>query len=154
VDWSNWQDVLLLVLLVGIFVGAIFLRRRRTETAPMVIAVELYRDVQKNQKLLEVFSFQLKVKRFKTKNWKKHNSRILFLSEGLRASLAEAFKLAEDFNQKIDEAQKQGSSSLLSMVQVDKLREPLAKSRQGLEQWIQENWGNRNLYPKRISFFG
>jgi len=153
VDWSNWQDIGLLVLVVALFVGSIFFRKRRTGTAPMVIAMGLYRDVDKNQKLVEAFSFRLKIKKFKTKTWQKHKNRVDFLGEELRAALTDAFKPAEDFNQQIDAAQKKGSSSYLSAIQVDKLKEPLARCRQGLEKWIQDNWGNRDLYPKRIGFF-
>jgi len=154
VDWSNWQDIGLLVLLVALFIGSIFFRKRRGETAPMVIAMGLYRDVDKNQKLVEAFSFRLKIKKFKTKTWQKHKNRVDFLGEELRAALTDAFELAEDFNQQIDAAKKKGSSSYLSTIQVDKLGEPLARCRQGLEKWIQDNWGNRGLYPKRIGFFG
>ncbi len=151
-DWSNWQDIGLLVLLVVLFIAAIIFKRRGG-TAPMVIAMGLYRDVDKNQKLVEAFSFRLKIKKFKTKTWQKHKNRVDFLGEELRAALTDAFKLAEDFNQQIDAAQKKGSSSYLSAIQVDKLKEPLARCRQGLEKWIQDNWGNRDLYPKRIGFF-
>jgi len=79
VDLSNWQDVALLVLVVALFIGSIFFRKRRTGTAPMVIAMGLYRDVDKNQKLVEAFSFRLKIKKFKTKTWQKHKNRVDFL---------------------------------------------------------------------------
>ena len=149
------QSVGLIVLVIVIFIASIFLKKRKGDSAaPMIIAMTLLRDVDKNQKLVQAFHFNWKTKKFKTENWKKYNSNIGFISEELSKHLSAAFMISEDFNERIAEAKKHKSSSYLATIQVDRLSVPLAKSREGLEQWVEENWGNSALYPKRRGLFG
>lgn len=151
---DGWQSFALLALVIILLIASIFFRKRKGESAPMIIAMSLLRDVDKNQKLMEAFLFHWKTKKFKTENWEKYNDKIGFLDEELRMTLSDAFDLAEEFNEQIEAARKHKTSSYLAAIQVDKLREPLAESRQGLEEWVQENWGKPELYPKRRGLFG
>lgn len=152
-DWTNWQDIGILLLLVAFFVVAVVFNKRRNNAAPMVVAVNLYRDIEKNQKLINAFSYQAKARTFKVKNWQKNRNRMDFLSEELRSDINAGFTLVEDFNRQIDAARKAGSVSYPVGVQVDKLKEPFTRAREGLVKWIQDNWGNRAYLPKRIGFF-
>ncbi len=148
------QNLWLIALLIIIFIASIFLRKKTGESAPMIIAMSLLRDVDKNQKLMEAFLFHWKAKKFKTENWRKYNTKLDFLDEELQIDISDAFRLAEDFNEQIEMARKNKTSSYLATVQVDRLRKPLAESRQGLDEWVQENWGNKEYYPKRHGLFG
>ncbi len=151
---DGWQSFALVALFVIIFIASIFFRKRKGDSAPIIIAMTLLRDVDKNQKLVQAFHFNWKTKKFKTENWKKFNDKLDFLDEELGKVLSAAFMMSEDFNVRIEEAKRHKSSSYLATIQVDKLSVPLAKGREGLEQWVQENWGNRELHPKRRSLFG
>jgi len=151
---DGWQNLALIAVVIIILIASIFLKKRKGESAPMLIAMGLLRDVDKNQKLMEAFLFHWKAKKFKTETWKNNNAKLDFLDEELQIALSDAFRIAEDFNLQIEAAKKHKSSSYLAAIQVDRLREPLAESRQGLEEWIQENWGKTELYPKRRGFFG
>lgn len=151
---DGWQSFALVALFVIIFIVSIIFRKRKGDSAPIIIAMTLLRDVDKNQKLVQSFHFNWKTKKFKTENWKKFNDKLDFLDEELGKVLSAAFMMAEDFNERIAEAKRHKSSSYLATIQVDKLSMPLAKGREGLEQWVQENWGNREVHPKRRSLFG
>ncbi len=152
-DWTNWQDIGLLVLLIAFFVVAVVFNKRRNNSAPMVVAMNLYRDIDKNQKMINSFSYQAKAKNFRVKNWQKNRTRMDFLNEDLRSDINAGFRMAEEFNQQIDMARKTGSATYPVSIQVDKLKEPLTRAREGLIKWIQDNWGNRAYLPKRIGFF-
>lgn len=151
---DGWQNLALIAVVIIILIASIFLKKRKGESAPMLIAMGLLREVDKNQKLMEAFLFHWKAKKFKTETWKNNNAKFDFLDEELQIALSDAFEMAEEFNQQIEAARKHKTSSYLAAIQVDRLREPLAESRQGLEEWIQENWGKTELYPKRRGFFG
>ncbi len=151
---DGWQSFVLVALFIIIFIVSIFFRKRKGESAPIIIAMTLLRDVDKNQKLVQAFHFNWKTKKFKTENWQKFNDKLDFLDEELGKVLSAAFMMAEDFNERIQEAKRHKSSSYLATIQVDKLSVPLDKSREGLEQWVQENWENRELHPKRRGLFG
>ena len=62
--------------------------------------------------------------------------------------------MADGFNANIEEAKRHKSSSYLATIQVDRLSVPLAKSREKLEQWVQENWSNSEMFPKRRGLMG
>jgi len=154
---DGWQNFALLAVVAVFFVVSIFFRRRKGESSPMVIAMTLLRDVDKNQKLVQSFHFNWKTKKFKVANWQKYNDKLAFLGEDneeLKKVMSTAFMMAVDFNEKIEEAKKHKSSSYLATVQVDRLSVPLAKSREGLEQWVQENWSRPEMFPKRRGFLG
>jgi hypothetical protein len=62
--------------------------------------------------------------------------------------------MTEEFNREIDAAKKYKSSSYLANIEVDKLRESLTRSKQGLEEWFAANKDKKGLMPKRRSLFG
>lgn len=149
-----WQNLALIAVVIILLIASIFFRKRKGESAPMVIAMSLLRDVDKNQKLMEAFLFHWKTKKFKTETWENNEEKLDFLDEELQIALSDAFEMAEEFNEQIEAARKHKTSSYLAAIQVDRLKEPLAESRQGLEEWIQESWGKPELYPKRRGLFG
>ena len=152
---DGWQNIALFAGVAIFFIISIFIRRRKGDSTPMVIAMSMLRDVDKNQKLMQSFHFNWKTKKFKTANWKKYNDKLGFLEDDeLKDLLSAAFMMADGFNEKIEEAKRHKSSSYLAAIQVDRMSVPLAKSREKLEQWVQDNWGNTEMFPKRRGFMG
>lgn len=148
-------NILLFVALGVIIVVNIFVRRRKAGSSPLGMVVSLFSDVNKNQKLVENFSFQGKgVKRFKTGSWMRNKNKINFLPQQLQNTLAKAFEMAEEFNARIDSAKKYGSSSYMAGIDVGKLKEPLAQSKQELQEWFRENASKPEYTPKRRGLFG
>jgi len=142
-------NAFVILAIIALLVFNIFLKRRRGERTPLEIAVSLLSEVNLNQKLVEVFQFHLRVTKFKTGSWKRNKTKLDFLDQPLQTALADAFSMAERFNQDIDAAKKHKSTTYLSGIGVDKLKEPLAKSKQGLEEWLQANMGTQQLSGRR-----
>ena len=151
-EMSN--NLLVILAIVVLLVFNIFLRRRRGEKTPLEVAFSLLSEIHQNQKLVESFQFNLKVRKFKTGSWQRNKSKVDFLGQSLQTTLANAFSMAEGFNQDIDAAKKQKSTSYLSGINVDKLKEPLAKSRQELEEWLQANMEKQQQAPRRRGLLG
>ncbi len=136
-EGSQWM--ILIPIIVLIVLSFVMRRRRPAEKTDPEIAGSLFLDVNENLKLAESFSFQRRPKEFRTGSWQRNSEKVDFLDASLRSSLADAFGLAEDFNQQIESAKKYKSTIYLSGVDVHKLEEPLTKSKQGLEEWLKAN---------------
>ena len=130
---SQWQIILPLIIFI---VFALFMRRRRTENTDTDIANSVLMDVHENLGIVESFGYQKKPKKFRVGSWQRNNAKLGFLGSSLQDSLAEAFSLAESFNQQIDIAKKQKSDVYLSGIDVHKMEGPLTKSRDGLQEWL------------------
>ncbi len=154
-DFGDIGANLFIILgIVALLVFNIFLRRRRGERTPVEVAMSLLSETNHNQKLVEDFQFHLNVKEFKTGSWKRNESKLDFLDQSLQTTLATTFSMAERFNQDIDAAKKRKSVTYLSGIDVHKLEELLAKSKQGLEEWFQANIDKQQLLGRRGSLFG
>jgi len=136
-EGSQWA--ILIPIIILIVLSFVMRRRRPAEKTDPEIAGTLFLDVNENLKLAESFSFQRRPKKFRTGSWQRNSEKVDFLDASLRSSLADAFGLAEDFNQQIESAKKYKSTIYLSGVDVHKLEEPLTKSKQGLEEWLKAN---------------
>lgn len=134
---NQWYILIPLIILI---VFTFFFRRRRgAEKTETDIAGSLFYDVNTNLKLVENFSYQGRRSKFKTDSWKRNSEKIDFLDASLRGDLADAFTLAETFNQEIEAAKKYKSTTYLTTIDVDKLKSPLTKSKEGLEGWLKVN---------------
>ncbi len=147
-------NIIVILVLVLLVAANIFLRNRKTEKTPLGMIASLLSEVAKNQKLTEGFNFQRGGKKFKTGSWKRNKNKIDFLPLELKNTLAKAFDMTEEVNERIDAARKFGSDSYMAGIDVDKLKEPLAKSKQELQEWFQENMGKPEYAPtKRRGLF-
>lgn len=146
------ENLVVLLVLVALMVGNILLKRRRADRTPMEAAANLLADINRNQKLANDFQFNLKVKKFSIGSWQRNQKKMDFLDEPLKANLASAFSMAAEFNRDIDLARKSKSSAYLSGLGVDKIREPLVKSKQGLEEWFRANAGKQPPFRRRGLF--
>lgn len=135
-EGSQWMILIPIIVLI---VFSFLFRRRKAERTDVEIAGSLFFDVNENLKLVESFSFRGRPRKFKTGSWNRNSAKVDFLEASLRSVLADAFGLAEDFNQEIEAARKYKSTTYLSAINVDKLKGPLTKSKQGLEDWLKAN---------------
>ena len=140
------QNFLPLVLLVVFLVTSIFLKKRRggaVERTPLEVVSNMLSEIIYNQQLMEAFLVNWQVRKFKTGSWNRNKNKLDFLDHQLQITLSDAFGTAEDFNQQIDAAKKHKTASYLANINVEKLRVPLAKCKQGLEEWLQTNLGQK-----------
>jgi len=134
----------IIVIIIGlILLQFFFMRRRKPETTHRAIVQSLLSEVRLDQALVEASYLQQKPKKFVVTSWHMNKSKLDFLQQSLQGNLSEAFGMAEDFNRQIEAAKKYKSASYMASVNMDKLKEPLAKSRQGLEEWLQSKTGTK-----------
>jgi hypothetical protein len=134
-DWAEIGKILSYLIPVLVFVVFnIFFRKQQEQKRRLEAVKGLIAEIDKNQKLMEAFLLQWQYKKFKTGYWKRNKEKLDYIDPGLRTTLAGAYEIAEGFNKEIEAAKRQRSLSYLSGIKVDRLREPLAKSRQGLEE--------------------
>jgi hypothetical protein len=139
-DWAEIGKILFYLIPVVIFViFNFFLRKQQEQKRRLGVVKSLIAEMDQNQKLMEAFLLQWQYKKFKAGNWKRNKDKLDYIDQGLRATLASTYEIAEGFNKEIETAKQQKSVSYLAGIRVDKLRDPLAKSRQGLEEWYALN---------------
>lgn len=144
------RNLIILVPLILIIVFNIFFRRKRqAEGTHPEIAMSLLSEVALNQQIAEAFLEKSRIKKFRIGSWQRNREKLDFLDEKLRDKLAKAFNMAEEVNRSLDASRKYKSSSYLEGISVDKLREPFARSRQGLEEWFQANQDQARMTPGR-----
>ncbi len=150
-EWS--QYIIFLVLILFLFWS--FSRRRRAGTPRVDATIGILTDVNDNIKIMEdrLNNYQSK-KKFQTGGWKLYKDRVEFLDSSVISSINEAFTLAGDFNIRIDTARKNRALATLQDMQIEKLREPLNKSKEGLVAWLKANMQTELQNNKRRGFFG
>ncbi len=154
-DGGFWQNFGLLIPIVIIIIFGVLKRRRGGGKTHLEVAASLLSETNHNLKIMDAFSSNWRItKRFKTGNWNRNQDKIDFLDEDLQDNLSDAFSLAEDFNQRIVEAKRHKSTSYLAGIQVDKLREPLTRSKEGLTEWVQANFQTEMSQRRRRGLFG
>ncbi len=143
-DWGEIGKFFSYLVPVIIFIlFNVFFRKRQEQKRRLGVVRSLLSEINYNQKLMEAFLFQWQAKKFKTGNWKRNRDKMDYIDQGLHATLAGAYEIAEEFNKEIDAAKKHKSASYMASIQVDRLKEPLANSKQGLEEWLQLNKGRK-----------
>ena len=131
------ENIPIIVLIVGLIALQFIVgRRRKPESTRQQIIQDLLLEVRLNQAMLESYHQRLKPKKFEVNDWKRSKDKLDFLGQSLQRSLSDAYMIIEDFNHQIDEAKKYKSASYMASVNTDKLKEPLAKCRQGLQEWL------------------
>lgn len=139
-DWGEIGQILSYLIPVAVFIiFNILMRKQQEQKRRLEVVKGLINEIDQNQKLMESFLLQWQYKKFKTGHWKRHKNKLDYVNQGLRARLASTYEIAEGFNREIELAKQQKSTSYLAGIKVDGLKEPLAKSRQGLEEWYALN---------------
>lgn len=148
-DWSELGKVLAAVTpALVILVVSIFFRKQQKQKRMLTVVRSLLSEIDYNLKLTEAFSLQWQTKKFKTATWRQNKGKMDYIASSLHYTLAGAYEIAEEFNREIDTAKKHKSTSYLGGIRVDRLREPLIQSKQGLEEWLQLNKGKEKKFSK------
>ena len=143
-DWGEIGKVLgYLVPLIILILINVFFRKQQEQKRRLTVVRSLLSEIEYNQKHMEAFSFQWQTKKFKIGNWKRNKDKMDYIDQSLHVTLTGTYKIAEEFNRDIEAAKKYKSTSYLASIQVDRLKEPLSKSKQGLEEWLQLNKGRK-----------
>ncbi len=145
-DWSEIGKFLsyLVPVIILILVNVVF-RKQQEQKRRLTVVKSLLSEIDYNQKLVDAFSLKWQAKNFKTGTWKKNTGKMDYIDQSLHATLATAYEIAEEFNREIDAAKKHKSTSYLAGIRVERLKEPLAKSKQGLEEWLVLNQSKKKL---------
>jgi len=149
-DWGEIGKALAYIIPAIIFILVrVLFRKQQEQKRRLTVVRSLLSEINYNQKLAEAFSFQWQTKKFKVGNWKRNRDKMDYIDQSLHATLASVSEIAEGFNREIDAAKKHKSPSYLASIQVESLREPLARSEQGLEEWLQLNKGKEKIFQRR-----
>jgi hypothetical protein len=149
----NWQVLSILIVVIVIY----FLltgRRRRSESPRLTSAINAITNVNDDMRLLELhMADRLSTKKFKNGGLANAEEKLMFLDAPTLAALKETYTLTSEFNQRIDNAKKARAPSTLQDLPLDKLTEPLNKSKAGLVVWLKGNLQNESQNTRR-SFLG
>jgi hypothetical protein len=149
-DNGNFSNILIILIpLILIILFNVFFRRRKTEKTQSEIAMSLLSEVAFNQQNAEAVLQKKRVSKFRIGSWQRNQGKLDFLNEKLRDELAKAFNMADEFNRAVDATRKFKSSSYLEGISMDRLKESLARSRQGLEEWFEANKDQVTTTPGR-----
>ena len=142
------ENIPVILMIIGLILLQFFLRRRKPATTQREIVQSLLNEVKLNQALAESHHLRQKPKKFETVSWRRSKNKLDFLNQPLQVALSDAFMLAEDFNQQIDTAKRQKSALYMLNINMDKIKDSLGKSKQGLEEWLLKNVGTKEPPPK------
>ena len=152
------ENIPIILAIIGFILLQFFLKKRKPATTHREIAQSLLTEVKLNQALAESYHLRQKPKKFETVSWQRSKNKLDFLSQSLQVVLSDAFTAVEDFNRQIEAAKRYKSASYMVNMSVDKVKQPLDKSRQGLEEWLLRNAGTKEpptKFPGVFdSFFG
>lgn len=137
----------LIPIIIIVLTNVVFKKHKQQQTKLKVVR-SLLSEIDFDQKLIEAFSLQWQIRKFKTDTWKRNKDKMDYMDPGLRYILADAFEIAEEFNREVDAAKKHKSTSYLAVIRVDRLTKPLARSKQGLEEWLELNQSKKKLPAK------
>lgn len=143
------------LITLGVVILLFYMLRRRggsVRQRPEMVQSLIY-EVKLNQALVETFHLREKPRRFESTHWQLNKDKLGFLEEALQNTLSEVFNRVEDFNQQIKAAKKAKMLEHLNL-DINKLKEPLAESKKGLEDWLEENTGHRELPPRYPTLMG
>lgn len=149
----DWGNPLIIAVILGLVLLQFFLRRRKPATVSQEVVQRLLTEVKVNQALVEVAHLREKPHKFMVNTWRMNKTKLDFLGQSLQGALSDAFDLFEEFNQQIDAAKKHKSARYMADIDAKKLKEPLAQSKQGLEEWLLAKTGSKDPPPKYPSMF-
>ena len=152
--FGNFGNILVILIpLVIIILFNIFFRRRKAEKTPSEIAMALLSDVAVNQQIAEASPKKAR-RKLRIGSWQRNQEKLDFLDQKLQGDLVTTFTMAEEFNRAVDASRKFKSSSYLEGVSIDKLKDLLIRSRQGLEAWFAANKDQATMTPGRRGCLG
>ena len=143
-DWSEiGKAVSYLVPVIMLILFNVLFRKQRDQQRRVAVVKSLLSEIEFNTKLANSLSLRSQIKKFKTATWNRNKDKMDYIDQSLCSTLADAHEIADGFNRAIDAARKYKSTSYLISIDASRLTGPLAKSKQGLEQWIELNKGKK-----------
>jgi len=104
------------------------------------VAIALIADVNDNLKILENHRIDpASTKKFRDRSWKAYQEKLDFMDASTSLAIKDCFTLISEVNEKIDIARRNKSPATLQELPLEKLRELLAKSKDGLVSWLRVN---------------
>ena len=147
----------IIIVAVALILLQVYLtRRRKPEVTHRSIVQNLLLEVKLNLAQIENFHLLKKPKKFMYTSWYMTKNKLDFLEQPLQTALSDTYQMIEDYNQQIGAARKYKSESYMVNINLDKLIEPMERSRDGLEDWLQETTGSREPqleYPSLLDYF-
>ncbi|MFC1942884.1 hypothetical protein ACFLWU_06700 [Chloroflexota bacterium] len=143
---------------INIFIGAAlilalffngYMKYQRSKNQPLGRVATVLGDINRNVKLVENFTYHNASGRMKTGNWARNKDKIVFLPQEMRVTLGEVFEMMEEVNGRIDAGKKFKSDSYMAGIDLSKLKEPLAKVKEQLTEWLRANMNNPEYQQKK-----
>ena len=149
----------IIIAIVVLIFFQFFLRRgRKPQGTQSEIVRGLLSEVRLNLAIADITQLHWRTRRFEVTSWQRSKTKLDFLEQPLQSALSDAYTMAEDFNQQIAAAKKYKSTSYMVSVDVEKLKGPLTRSKEGLEAWLPDNARTKEpptKYPSVLDdFFG
>jgi hypothetical protein len=149
---GDWTGYLIFAALIIALLWAVT-RGRKRSTPRLQSAMNMIFDVNENLKLLETRRINPQSpKKFRTGAWRIYQDKLDFFGAETLAALKETYTIIYDMNLKIEVAKKSQSLNTLQDLPLDKLKEPLAKSKDGMVDWLKANLQAES--QSRRSLFG
>jgi hypothetical protein len=147
VEWGDIGRIFGYLAPVVLFlIFNVLFRKQQEQKRRVAVVKSLLSEIDHNQKLAESFSVRSQAKKFKTATWDRNREKIDYIEDGeLYSTLVDAYEIIKEFNRGIDTAKKYKSTSYLMSIKSERLREPLTRSKQGLQEWLELNEGGNKI---------
>jgi len=153
----NSGSWILIFTLIVIFVLFSLLRKRGGPTKYPEYVQSVIWDIRLNQAIVSSFfkraELKLKPRRFESTNWMLNKNRVTFLNESLKNDLNEIFDMVAQYNQDLKVSWKTNPESY-GNIDLSHFKELLDRSREALEEWMVENYGQKEYSPKPTGISG
>ena len=148
-DWGEIGKVFSYLIPVILFVlFNVLFKKQREQQRRVSVVKSLLSETKYNSKVVDSFSFRSQMKNFKTTTWKRNKDKMDYIDQSLYSTLTDAYEIADGFNREIDAAKKHKSTSYIAGIDTSRLIEPLTKSKQRLEEWLEINKGKKKVTDK------
>jgi hypothetical protein len=149
---NNWTSYIIFIAVILMLLWVLFRTRKRSSTPRLQSAIGMISDINENLKILETRRLNPESpKKFKTGSWKAYQDSLDYFEPETLKALTETYKLIKEMNERIEIAKKTQSLSTLKDLPLDKLNEPMVKSKEGMVRWLRaniqaESQSRRNLF--------
>jgi len=137
-DFTTNLPIIIIAVIIVLQVIAQFRKRRGPGAGPEMIQ-DLLSEINWNLKFIESSQYKQRVRKFVTTRWQLSKDKLDFIDGSLQATLSDTYNMAQDLNKQIDAAKKHKSAAYGYDISMSTLEKPFEKSKQGLEEWLQEN---------------
>jgi hypothetical protein len=144
-DWSLIIFVVVIVLLIWFVMRG----RRGRESPRLQVAIALTASVNDNLRIIETHRIDPgSTKKFKESAWKSYGEKLDFLDVPTVTALKESYTLIAEINATIDSAKRDKNTAILQGLPLEKLKDPLARSKDGLVLWLRANLQSEMRHSK------